>query len=100
MLLLHEEFVPLICTRCANIRLLQLILIDLLSCLLDELAEHSNVVELLLQLVACLVDSFGHLVPLPIQLAKQLLLPLLSLLIDLIFLLTVVAQLNGLVIRP
>ena len=100
MLLLHEEFVPLICTRCADIRLLQLILIDLLSCLLDKLAEHSNVVELLLQLVARLVDSLGHLVPLPIQLAKQLLLPLLGLLIDLIFLLTVVAQLQGLVILP
>ena len=100
MLLLHEEFVPLICTRCTDIRLLQLILIDLLSCLLDKLAEHSNVVELLLQLVARLVDSLGHLVPLPIQLAKQLLLPLLGLLIDLIFLLTVVAQLQGLVILP
>ena len=56
-------------------------------------------VELLLQLVARLVDSFGHLVSLSIQLAKQLLLPLLGLLINLIFLLTVAAQLLGLVIR-
>ena len=67
--------------------MLKLVLIDLLPRLLDELAEHSNVVQLLLQLVARLVDSFGHLVPLSIQLAEQLLLPLLSLLIYLLFLL-------------